>query len=53
MKILNDRYDTVLITGTGDIHSVMKEYKFKKYITSLEYASLFPNIFPPFFADQL
>jgi HAD superfamily hydrolase (TIGR01456 family) len=43
----------ILITGTGDIKSVMREYSFNNFITSEEYALIYPNLFPHFFVDEL
>lgn len=45
--------DIVIITGTGDIHSVMKEYNHSKYITVEEYVSLFPHAFCHFFVEEM
>jgi HAD superfamily hydrolase (TIGR01450 family) len=41
----------VLITGTGDIKSVMKHYGFENFITVEEYSQIFPDLFPNFFVD--
>lgn len=53
MKSLKQRFGgkPILVSGTGDLDSVMTEYGFEKYITSFEYAMLFPHIFPHFFVN--
>ena len=44
---------TVIITGTGDVKSVMREYKHSNYLTVEEYAILFPHVFCHFFVEEL
>ena len=51
-SLLKNYEGHVLITGTGDIKSVMNHYNFNNFITVEEYAQIFPNIFPKFFVDQ-
>jgi HAD superfamily hydrolase (TIGR01450 family) len=54
MKTVLENYKgnkTVLITGTGDLHSVMKEYGYSNYITVDEYSKIFPILFPHFFVE--
>jgi hypothetical protein len=43
----------VLITGTGDTKSVMKEYKHNNYLTVEEYVALYPHIFCHFFVEEM
>ena len=40
----------MLISGTGKINEVMLNYGFKNYITTQEYSTMFPEMFP-FFMD--
>ena len=51
--ILNKTEKMILVTGTGNIKSVMKEYNHSKYLTVEEYATLFPNFFCHFFVEEL
>jgi HAD superfamily hydrolase (TIGR01450 family) len=54
MKSVLDSYNnnkTVLITGTGDLKAVMKEYNYHNYITVDEYSKIFPFMFPHFFVE--
>ena len=43
----------VLITGTGDPISVMKEYNHSNFITVDEYVALFPHAFCNFFVEEM
>ncbi len=43
----------ILITGTGDTNSVMKEYNHSNYLTVEEYVSLFPHMFCHFFVEEM
>jgi hypothetical protein len=44
---------TVLITGTGDPKSVMKEYNHMQFLTVEEYMVLFPHMFCHFFVEEM
>lgn len=55
MKVLKDEYleKTVLITGIGDIKTIMKEYGFRKFLTVEEYSIIFPQVFSEFLVEDL
>jgi ribonucleotide monophosphatase NagD (HAD superfamily) len=41
--------EIILITGVGVLDILMKEYEVEKYITTDEYADIYPEMFPYFF----
>lgn len=49
LKKYSEQNRLILILGTGSIKNVMKEYGYSNYITSNEYAILFPQLLPFFF----
>ena len=51
LKTYKDK--TIIISGTGNVKSVMEEYNHKKYLTTEEYAILFPEMFCHFFIEEL
>ena len=54
-EVLQTKYKNknIIITGTGDLISLMKEYDHCNFITVEEYISLYPNAFCPFFVEEM
>jgi hypothetical protein len=51
--ILNNSDKMVIVTGTGDVKSVMKEYNHSNYLTVEEYVNIFPHSFCHFFVEEM
>jgi hypothetical protein len=51
--ILNKSENLVIVTGTGDVKSVMKEYNNSNFLTVEEYANIFPHSFCHFFVEEM